>query len=134
MARLKRNFRIVVPVTGFADYLDAYPDFKAEVEEQAAVAAAEAIRAALAEYVAPLAPPPVRVEADTAKPRALIDDGTTNASGVFTFSYSGTTPRAVRVVARLKGYVPPPVISDSISATGLSVPVVMNDDPTVNMP
>jgi hypothetical protein len=76
----------------------------------------------------------VRVEEDEAKPRTLVSNGSTNASGVYSFTYTGSTPQDVRVVVRLRGYIPPPVTQTSITSSGLSLPVTMNFDPVVNMP
>jgi len=73
----------------------------------------------------------VRVEEDDG---TLISNGSTNASGIYTFSYTGSTPQAVNVVVRLRGYIPPPVTATSITSSGLDLPVTMNDDPVVNMP
>ena len=75
----------------------------------------------------------VRVEEDPAK--TLISQGLTNSSGVYSFSFTGTTPQTVFVLARLKGWLVPPPLSDSIvGGTGLSAAFTFSADPTVNLP
>jgi len=73
----------------------------------------------------------VRVEEDPAK--TLIDDGTTNSSGIYTFAYTGTTPEDVKIIARQKAYRPNQAFA-SISGTGLTAGFTMIDNPVVNLP
>ena len=74
----------------------------------------------------------VRIETDPGG--VLISEGTTNASGVYSdSSYNYEGAQAVKVVARLKGYRNN-AASDSIGATGLSIPFTMIRDEAVNLP
>lgn len=64
----------------------------------------------------------------------LISQGATNASGVYTFSYTGSTPQNVNVKVRSKGWkqVNNP---DTIAATvGLTRAIELEADPIVNLP
>lgn len=73
----------------------------------------------------------VRVETDPAG--ALLGNGTTNSSGIYTFAHTGSVPQDVKVIARQKAYRPNQAF-DTISATGLGVGFTMIDNPVVNMP
>ena len=73
----------------------------------------------------------IRVEEDPAK--TLVDEGTTNASGIFTFAHTGSVPQDVKVIARQKAYRPNQAF-DTITGTGLSVGFTMIDNPVVNLP
>lgn len=75
----------------------------------------------------------VRVETDPGG--TLISNGSTNASGIYTFSYNYTGDQNVRVIARLKGYDEETGAYDTIkSPNGLSVPLTMVRDDAVYLP
>ena len=74
----------------------------------------------------------VRVEEDPSG--SLVTEGSTNASGIFSDSFSGSTPQAVKVIARLKGFKFNEAFDSIASGTGLSVPFTMIRDQTVNRP
>ena len=74
----------------------------------------------------------VRVEEDPGG--TLIDDGTTNGSGVFTFSYTDAVPQAAKVIVRLKGYKPATAFGTIASGGGLTQGFTMIPDPIVNLP
>lgn len=74
----------------------------------------------------------VRIEKDPSGD--LISEGTTNSSGVYTdASYNYTGDQDVKIIARLKGYNFN-AASDTIKTTGLSVPLTMIADKTVDLP
>ncbi len=62
----------------------------------------------------------------------LIDDGTTDASGEFTGAHTGSTPLAVKIIARKKSYKYIPT-STTIGTTGLSQGITMIRDTSVNL-
>jgi hypothetical protein len=65
----------------------------------------------------------------------LVSQGTTNASGVYSFSYTGSTPLAVNTLVRLKGWkIPPPTGGTIVGGTGLTANFTLTADPTVNLP
>ena len=72
----------------------------------------------------------IRIEATGG---ALISEGATNSSGVFTDSYNFLGATDVNVVARLKGYKNNGA-SDQIGSGGLSIPFTMIRDQAVNLP
>jgi hypothetical protein len=75
----------------------------------------------------------VRVEEDPGA--VLISQGNTNASGVYTFSFTGTTPENVLIKVRLIGWkVPPPSKGTIAGGTGLTATFTLSPDPTVNLP
>lgn len=74
----------------------------------------------------------VRVEEDPGG--TLIGNGTTNASGVYSFSYTGTTPQDAKIIARYKPYRPNQAFDSIVSGTGMSVSFTMIDNPIVNLP
>ena len=75
----------------------------------------------------------VRVEQDPSG--TLISQGLTNASGIYTFTYTDSLPQDVFVKVRLKGWVVPPPLSDSItSGSGLSAGFTLSPDRVVNLP
>lgn len=74
-----------------------------------------------------------RVRVEQSSNGALIDQGSTNVSGIFSFSYNYVSDLDVDVVVRLKGYLPVRIAA-TITSTGLSVPVTFVDDEIVNLP
>lgn len=74
----------------------------------------------------------IRVEQDPSK--TLIDDGTTNASGIFTFAFTASVPQDTKVIARQKAYRPNQAFDTIVSGTGMSVSFTMIDNPIVNLP
>lgn len=76
----------------------------------------------------------VRVEEDTAKPRTLISNGATNGSGVYSFSFTDTTPQAVRIVVRLKGWEAELKLGTIESGDGLATSFTLTPDTKVNLP
>lgn len=74
----------------------------------------------------------VRVEQDPSG--TLISQGNTNASGLYSFSYTDTTPQAVLVKARLKGYVQNSAFDTIVATDGLGVAFTMVADRVVNLP
>ena len=76
----------------------------------------------------------VRVRVEKQSDGTLVTDGMTNSSGVFSDSYTGSTPLAVKITARLKGYVNASAFSTIEALIGMSVPFTMIDDGVVNLP
>lgn len=76
----------------------------------------------------------VRVRIEASSDGSLISEGYTNASGVYQdTSYSFTVEVSVKVKARLKGFRFNEA-SDTITASGLSVPFTMIKDAAVDLP
>ena len=63
----------------------------------------------------------------------LITEGTTNASGVFSDSFTYTGDLSVNVIVRRKGFKPNRSLT-TITATGLTSSFTMITDPSVNLP
>jgi len=63
----------------------------------------------------------------------LVNQGTTDATGLFTFSYNYSADTDVDVVVRLKGYLPQRIAATIVN-TGLTVPVTFIRDSIVNLP
>ena len=63
----------------------------------------------------------------------LVNQGTTDATGLFTFSYNYSADTDVDVIVRLKGYLPQRVAATIVN-TGLTVPVTFIRDSIVNLP
>jgi hypothetical protein len=63
----------------------------------------------------------------------LVNQGTTDATGLFTFSYNYSADTDVDVVVRLKGYLPQRIAATIVN-TGLTVPVTFIRDNIVNLP
>ncbi len=74
----------------------------------------------------------VRIEEDPGG--VLVAEGSTNASGVFSTSFGGSTPQNVKVIARLKGFKFNEAFDTIASGTGLSIPFTMIRDQAVNRP
>jgi len=74
----------------------------------------------------------VRVEEDPGG--TLVSNGATNSSGVYTFSFTASTPQDVKVIARQKAYRPNQAFDTIVSGTGLSLAFTMIDNPIVNLP
>jgi len=74
----------------------------------------------------------VRVEEDPGG--TLVSNGSTNSSGIYTSSFTDSTPQDVKVVARQKAYRPNQAFDTIVSGTGLSVSFTMIDNPIVNLP
>ena len=74
----------------------------------------------------------IRIEEDPSG--VLIAEGTTNASGVFSDSFTDSTPQAVKVIARLKGFKFLSALSSIETSTGMSVPFTMIRDQAVDRP
>jgi hypothetical protein len=75
----------------------------------------------------------VRVRIENASTGALISNGSTNSSGIYTDNYTGSTPLNVKVIARLKGYIWYPIFAQ-ITGTGLEVSFTLSRDKAVNLP
>lgn len=75
----------------------------------------------------------VRVRIEKQSDGSLVDEGTTNASGVFTDTYGGSTPLDVNVIVRLKGFKFS-AAEATITTDGLDVPFTMIRDEAVNLP
>jgi hypothetical protein len=75
----------------------------------------------------------VKVRIEKQSDGSLVDEGTTNASGVFSDTYPGAVPLAVKVIVRLKGYKFASALS-TITTDGLDVPFTMIHDSAVNLP
>jgi hypothetical protein len=76
----------------------------------------------------------VRVRIEASSDGSLISEGLTNSSGVYVdSSYAFTVEVAVNIIARLKGFRFNKA-SDTITASGLSVPFTMIKDAAVNLP
>ena len=75
----------------------------------------------------------VRVRVETDPGGTLISQGSTNASGIYTFDYNYTADTDVLVKARLKGYKFIRA-SSTIVDTGLSIPFTMIRDQAVFLP
>jgi hypothetical protein len=76
----------------------------------------------------------VRVRVEKESDGALLVEGYTNASGVFSTTYSGTLPVDAKVIARLKGYKFASLLATVEMDTGLGVPFTMITDGVVNLP
>lgn len=75
-----------------------------------------------------------RVRIENQSTGALVSQGTTNASGIYSdASYNYTADLAVTTKVRLKGYKPFRT-AGTIESTGLSVGVTMLTDPAVDLP
>jgi len=74
----------------------------------------------------------IRVEQDPSG--TLIDEGSTNASGIFTFSFTSSVPQDTKIIARQKAYRPNQAFDSIVSGTGMSVSFTMIDNPVVNLP
>lgn len=74
----------------------------------------------------------VRVEQDPSG--TLISQGSTNASGVYTFAYTGSTPQNVLTKVRLKGWVATTGTGSIVSGTGLTQNFTLTPDAIVNLP
>ncbi len=74
----------------------------------------------------------VRIEEDPSG--VLIANGETNASGIYSATFSGSTPQAAVIKARLKGFKNNKAFGTIASGTGLTVPFTMIRDPAVNLP
>jgi hypothetical protein len=75
----------------------------------------------------------IRVRIEKQSDGSLVDEGTTNASGIFSDTYPGAVPLDVKIKVRLKGYKPASAL-DTITTDGLSVPFTMIRDPAVDLP
>jgi len=76
----------------------------------------------------------IRVRVENAAGGALVSNGVTNSSGVYTDTYIGSVPLSVKVIARLKGYKFASALSSIIVNTGMSIPFTMIKDQAVNLP
>jgi hypothetical protein len=76
----------------------------------------------------------VRVRIEKVSDGSLVSQGYTNASGVFTDSYTGSTPLDVKVIVRLKGYKFASAQTAIAVGTGMDTPFTMTADPAVNLP
>jgi hypothetical protein len=76
----------------------------------------------------------IRVRIEKVSDKSLIKEGYTNASGIFSDSYTGSTPLDVRIIVRLKGYKNASALSPIAPSIGLSVPFTMVRDQAVNLP
>jgi hypothetical protein len=74
----------------------------------------------------------VRVEEDPSQ--ALISDGTTDSSGVFSFSFTAATPQDVLTIVRLKGWKPANAFGTIAGGSGLTANFTLIPDPVVNLP
>lgn len=75
----------------------------------------------------------VRVRFEESAGGTLINQGTTDATGLFSFSYNYAGDIDVDLIARLKGYLPQRVAATIVN-TGLTVPVTFIQDNIVNLP
>jgi hypothetical protein len=75
----------------------------------------------------------IRIRIQKTSDNSLITEGSTNASGILTYSYNYSVNTPVKIIARLKGYKFNSAI-DTILSTGLSVPFTMIRDDAVSMP
>jgi hypothetical protein len=73
----------------------------------------------------------IRIETDPAG--SLLGNGTTNASGVYSYSHTASVPQDVKIIARQKAYRPNQAF-DTITSDGLGVSFTMIDNPVVNLP
>ena len=74
-----------------------------------------------------------RARIENASTGALITQGETNASGVYSFSYNYTGDLAVRTKVRLKGFKPFRTLG-TILSTGISVGATLQSDTIVDLP
>ena len=75
----------------------------------------------------------VRARFEESTGGTLINQGTTDANGLFSFSYNYGGDIDVDLIARLKGYLPQRVAATIVN-TGLTVPITFIQDNIVNLP
>lgn len=74
----------------------------------------------------------VRVQTDPGG--TLISQGNTNASGVYSFTYTSTIPQNVLIKVRLKGWEPATTTGTIAASVGLTSNFTLNPDVVVNLP
>jgi hypothetical protein len=75
----------------------------------------------------------IKVRIEKTSDKTLVCEGSTNSSGIYTFSYSYGGDLSVKVIARLKGYKNAAAL-DTITTNGLSVPFTLIKDAAVDLP